>query len=441
MSEFISLSAHKLSKLLQDGQLRSVDLCKEYIERIERFEKDIKAWAYFDKKILIEKAEMADQYRKSGKPVGPLHGLPIAIKDIIGTFDMPTECGSKARKGRSMSQDSEIVNLLKISGAIIMGKTSTSEFAYFDPAETRNPHDYSRTPGGSSSGSAAAVASFMAPLSIGSQTGGSVIRPASYCGVVGFKPSFGLVSRNGVLRTSQLLDQIGWFSRNVEDTALLFKSLVKKDLYDSDTVHYSTERTFEVLNKKLDFEPKFLFYKTKSWKKIDKKSKDAFEFFLKTFKKNVVVEDTPSYFDDIVNYHKIIHETDLANNLEIYYKKFKKKLGKFLIQAIERGLSYSAKEYLQAKDFIQQSYKSYAEVFEDYYAILTPATTGVADKGLSFTGSPEFCKVWTYMGLPTISLPLLLGEKNLPLGIQMIGSKFDDMRLLSYAKWLEKSCK
>ena len=314
MSEFISQPANKLSKLLQEGQLRSVDLCNEYIERIERFEKDIKAWAYFDKKILIEKAEIADQYRKSGKPVGPLHGLPIAIKDIIGTFDMPTECGSKARKGRSMSQDSEIVNLLKTSGAIIMGKTSTSEFAYFDPAETTNPHDYSRTPGGSSSGSAAAVASFMAPLSIGSQTGGSVIRPASYCGVVGFKPSFGLVSRNGVLRTSQLLDQIGWFSHNVEDAALLFKSLVKKDLYDPDTVHYSTDRTFEILNKKMDFEPKFLFYKTKNWKKIDKKSRDAFEFFLKTFKKNVVIEDTPSYFDDIVNYHKIIHETDLANN-------------------------------------------------------------------------------------------------------------------------------
>ena len=197
----------------------------------------MKAWAHFDKKLLLEKAAESDEYRRSGKPLGPLHGIPIALKDIIGTVDMPTECGTVIRKGKSFSQNAEIVDLLLSAGAIVMGKTATSELAFLGPPKTTNPHDHARTPGGSSSGSAASVASFMAPLSIGSQTGGSVIRPASYCGVVGYKPSYGLISRNGVLKTSDKLDHIGIFGRSVEDVALLAKVLIKKDNYDLSLIH------------------------------------------------------------------------------------------------------------------------------------------------------------------------------------------------------------
>jgi len=202
MINIFSLSVEEMASKIKEGQLTSVEVCEKYIERINKFEKDIKAWAHFNKKVLLEKAADADEHRRSGKPVGPLHGVPVALKDIIGTVDMPTECGTPIRKGKSYSQNAEIVELLHSAGAIIMGKTNTSELAYLGPTKTTNPHDYSRTPGGSSSGSAASVASFMAPLSIGSQTGGSVIRPASYCGVVGYKPSYGLISRNGVLKTS-----------------------------------------------------------------------------------------------------------------------------------------------------------------------------------------------------------------------------------------------
>jgi Asp-tRNA(Asn)/Glu-tRNA(Gln) amidotransferase A subunit family amidase len=186
---------------------------------------------------------------RSGKPLGPLHGLPIAVKDIFGTYDMPTECGTVFRKKMSASQDSEVVNLLKNAGAIIMGKTVTAELAYIHPGKTTNPHDYSRTPGGSSSGSAAVIASQMAPLSIGSQTGGSIIRPASYCGVVGYKPSYGLISRSGVLKTSEKLDTIGVFGKSVEDVALLAKSLIKKDLYDPATIHFAADNMLEVCKK------------------------------------------------------------------------------------------------------------------------------------------------------------------------------------------------
>ena len=271
MTDIFSLSLEELAKKIKDAELTSVEVCEKYIERINKFEKDVKAWAHFDKKVLLEKATEADDHRRSGKPVGLLHGVPIAVKDIIGTVDMPTECGTVIRKGKSYSQNAEIIDLLHASGAIVMGKTATSELAYLGPPVTTNPHDKNRTPGGSSSGSAASVASFMAPASTGSQTGGSVIRPASYCGVVGYKPSYGLISRNGVLRTSYSLDQIGMFGRKVEDVAMLAKVLIKKDKYDAATIHYSTENILSETKKGPIFEPKFIFYKTDHWKIIDKK--------------------------------------------------------------------------------------------------------------------------------------------------------------------------
>ena len=287
MINIFSLSTNELVAKMRDGQISSVEVCKAYIARIDKFEKDVKAWNFFDKKILLEKAEEADDYRKSGKPLGSLHGLPIAVKDIFGTIDMPTECGTVFRKKMSASQDSEVVNLLKNAGAIIMGKTVTAELAFIHPGKTTNPHDYSRTPGGSSSGSAAAIASQMAPLSIGSQTGGSIIRPASYCGVVGYKPSYGLISRSGVLKTSEKLDTIGVFGKSVEDVALLAKTLIKKDIYDSSTVHFAADNMLEECKKGPIFEPKFIFYKTDNWKNIHKESKDAFDFFIKKFQKNI----------------------------------------------------------------------------------------------------------------------------------------------------------
>ena len=439
MTDIFSLKVEELAAKIKDAQISSVEICERYIERINKFEKDIKAWAHFDKKVLLEKASEADDHRKSGKPLGPLHGIPVAVKDIVGTVDMPTECGTVIRKGKSYSQNAEIVDLLLNAGAIVMGKTATSELAYLGPPKTTNPHDYSRTPGGSSSGSAASVASFMAPLSIGSQTGGSIIRPASYCGVVGYKPSYGLISRNGVLKTSNTLDHIGMFGRTVEDVALLAKILIKKDKHDPATIHYSAEKILEETKKGPLFEPKFIFYKTDFWKIIDKKSRESFEYFIKSFK-NIEVFDTPSYFKDIHRYHQIIHETDLANNFSVYYKKYKSKLSKFMQSAIAKGNKYSAKEYAEAIDFKKQSYDSYQEVFEDYHGVITPSSPGVAPKGLTNTGTAEFNKVWSYLGTPCISLPLLEGENKLPLGVQLVGDRYDDHRFLGVAKWLEKEC-
>ena len=440
MKDLCFLSASEIAKGVIAGEFSCEDVAKSLIARADEFEKTVKAWEFLDKDFVLQKAIDADDQRKLGRPTGPLHGVPIGVKDIFGTNDMPTRCGTNLVGGAHTKNDAQVVTSLRNSGGLIMGKTVTTEFAYFDPGKTTNPHDETRTPGGSSSGSAAAVASFMAPLAIGSQTGGSVIRPASYCGVVGYKPSYGLISRNGVLKTSEKLDHIGVFGRSVEDVALLAKILIKKDNYDTATVHYSSDEMLAETKKGPLFDPKFIFYKTDHWKLLGKKSREAFEYFIKSFKNNIEVFDTPSYFKDIHKYHQIIHETDLANNFSLYYKKYKKKLSKYMQDAISKGNKHSAKEYAEAIDFMKRSYESYKEVFEDYHGVLSPSSPGVALKGLKSTGTAEFNKVWSYLGTPCISLPILQGENNLPLGVQLIGAKYDDQRFLGVANWLEKEC-
>ncbi len=435
------LSALEIIEKTKKGEISSVEVAKSFIDRIEKFENKIKAWAFFDKKFFLEKAQEKDEWRLSGKPLGPLHGLPVAIKDIFKTEDMPTQYGTPIRENYQSRDDAKVVSILRSAGAIIMGKTVTTELAYFDPGKTTNPHDYSRTPGGSSSGSAAAVASFMAPIAIGSQTNGSTIRPASYCGVVGYKPTYGLVSRDGALAQSFLLDQVGVIARNVEDVALCSSVIIKKDLEDKSTISYPTEDFLNRVQAKPFFEPQLIFIATSKWKNLDDDAKKDFEKFLKKIDKQVTIYSNPSYFEKIFDYHKIIHETDMAYNFLSTYEKHKKKIGKKMIEAIERGLSYKAKDYAEAVDQMAIIYDTFKEAFHHYHAIITPATTGYAPKGLSYTGSPEFCTTWTYLGMPAITLPLIEGSAKLPLGVQLVGEKLDDTRLLQTANWLLKKIK
>lgn len=441
MSELCLLSALELSNLLFKGDIKAEDLAKSYLKRIEKFDNDVKAWAFFDPNFILKKASECDNLKIIGRPLGPLHGLPIAIKDIFGTDEMPTECGTVLRKKKYSKGDSTVVSLLKSSGAYVMGKTVTTEFAYFDPGKTTNPHDYGRTPGGSSSGSAAAVASFMTPVALGSQTNGSIIRPASYCGVIGYKPSYGLISRNGVLRQSFLLDHVGIFSRTVDDLAFISQEIIKRDTEDRSTISFASGNFLNIAKEDPPFDPRFIFFKTDMWKNLDKETIKNFEKFVKEQGSNVEIHDTPSYFKDIMKYHKIIHETDMAYAFSDYYKNYKNKLGKELVKAIERGQNYKSRDYVEAVENRDYFYKIFSEVFNDYHAILTPAASGVAPKGLKSTGSPEFSTIWTFLGMPSISLPLLSGSNNLPLGVQLVGEKFDDARLMRTANWIMKKNK
>ena len=229
------LSAAEAAGMIRDGVISSVQLVEACLARVRDVDGQIQAWAFLDPEHALAQARAADEFRLSGQPTGPLHGVPVGIKDIIDTADMPTENGSVLHAGRTPSRDATVVSLLRGAGAVIMGKTVTTEFATRTPGKTRNPHNPAHTPGGSSSGSAAAVAAGMVPLALGSQTTGSTIRPASYCGVYGFKPTHGLVPRHGMFQLSRTLDHVGLFTRSLEDVALLLEQLVAHDERDPDS--------------------------------------------------------------------------------------------------------------------------------------------------------------------------------------------------------------
>jgi Asp-tRNA(Asn)/Glu-tRNA(Gln) amidotransferase A subunit family amidase len=229
------LSACEAARLIRDGVISSEQFVEGCLARIREVEEQVQAWTFLDPEHALAQARTADAWRSEGRATGPLHGVPVGDKDIFDTADMPTENGSVLHAGRTPSRDAAAVTMLRAAGAVIMGKTVTTEFAYFSPGKTRNPHNSEHTPGGSSSGSAAAVATGMVPIALGSQTNGSVIRPAAFCGVIGFKPTHGLIPRQGVLTLSRTLDHVGLFSHTIEDIALLAEQLVGYDEGDPDT--------------------------------------------------------------------------------------------------------------------------------------------------------------------------------------------------------------
>src|SRR2546421_7337463 len=218
-------SAAEAARMIREGVVTCVELVQACLARVREIDGQVQAWTFLDPEHALAQARAADELRMSGQPIGALHGVPVGLKDIIDTADMPTENGSVLHAGRTPSRDASVVSLLRGAGGVILGKTVTTEFATRTPGKTRNPHNSGHTPGGSSSGSAAAVAAGMVPLALGSQTNGSVIRPASFCGVYGFKPTHGLIPRNGVLQLSRTLDHIGLFARSIEDLALLAEQL------------------------------------------------------------------------------------------------------------------------------------------------------------------------------------------------------------------------
>ena len=259
------MSAVQAAAAIRAGECTSEELVQACLDRIDSLEDRLGAWAHLDPEHALQQARDADLYRRSGASLGPLHGVPIGVKDIFDTKDMPTEDGTVLHAGRTPAFDATAVAFLREAGAIIMGKTVTTELAVYAPGKTTNPHDASRTPGGSSSGSAAAVAANMVPLSIGTQTNGSVIRPASYCGVYGFKPSHGLISRYRVLQQSRVLDQVGVFGRSVGDVALIAEQMMGYDERDPDMRARARPDLVGIAAQETPTRPHFAFVKTPAW--------------------------------------------------------------------------------------------------------------------------------------------------------------------------------
>jgi Asp-tRNA(Asn)/Glu-tRNA(Gln) amidotransferase A subunit family amidase len=422
---------------IRDGRISSAELVTACLDRVADVDADIQAWAFLDREHALAQAHALDEHRAHGRALGPLHGLPIGVKDIFDTSDMPTELGSPLWAGRTPRRDAAAVARLRAAGAVIMGKTITTEYAYFHPGKTRNPHDRERTPGGSSSGSAAAVAAFMVPGAIGSQTNGSVIRPAAFCGVVGFKPTHGLIPRSGALMLSRTLDHVGVMARTVEDAALLAETMVGFDEEDPDTRPLARPPFAAVAASEPPLPPRFAFVKSPAWEHAEDVTREAFAELVDVLGEQASEVELGGSFRRALDFHRTVMSVEMAHNLHRDYEQGRDQLSEPLRKLIEQGRSYTAVDYAAAVAGIAPLNASLDPVFDEYDAILTPAAPGEAPKGLA-TGNPVFCTIWTYLGAPAVTLPLLRSEAGLPIGVQLVGRRSNDARLLRTARWLVK---
>lgn len=436
MTKLNELTATDAAAQMASGEITAVQLVQACLDRISEREDDVQAWVYLDPDHALAQARAADDARKSGMGVGPLHGLPVGIKDIIDTADMPTQNGSPIFAGRRTNHDAACVAALRAAGAIIMGKTVTTELANLSPNKTRNPHNLEHTPGGSSSGSGAGVADFHIPLALGTQTGGSVIRPASFNGIYGLKPTLGLIPRGGVLLQSHMLDTLGTYGRSLDDLALLTDTLSIYDPEDAQSHAGSRGSLTDMLNQKPPQTPRLAFLRTPAWDHAEPNAQKAIEEVAASLGAQCTAENLPEPFDNIIDLHlTVMGAEDLA-----YYGQYLEAqpelLSDVLKERLEAAKSIRGDAYVKALVARETIYKSLVQLLGDYDAVLCLPSCGPAPKGFETTGSAIFNGLWTYLGVPCVSLPKLTVD-GMPMGVQLVGMRGDEGRLLRTARWLD----
>ncbi len=432
-----SLTASELIPLLQSRKVSATEVTQACLESIECNEHRLHAWAWMKPEQALAQAEAADRKLKIGGG-GKLCGIPIGIKDIFNTAEMPTQMGSPIWKGFTPGNDARVVYYLRMADAILMGKTVTAEFAVHAPGPTNNPHRLGYIPGTSSSGSAAATAAHMVPLALGTQTAGSIIRPASYCGVYGFKPSFGLVPRTAMLKTTDSLDSVGMFSRSVDDLALLF-DIVRVHGLDYPIAH-------EILNDPTrqtiaDRPWRIGLLRGPKWKEAEPYAKQALVDFGQRLADlpGVVIEtfELPSEFSQAHQIHTTIYDRALA----YYFKEefaAKTLVSSVMYDIISRGNQITLSNYNKAQS--EQNVLSHHLdniLKQDYDIIIDLSTGGEALKGLASVDRPDNCLIWTLCGVPTINLPVFTGPNGLPFGAQIYARRYNDYLLLNFARHLQ----
>lgn len=429
-----TLSATGALQKIGDGLLTSVDLVKSCLDRINETDGQLKAWAHVDGDPALARAEEMDAMRRAGRSLGLLHGLPVGLKDVIDTKDMPTERGTPIFAGRQPDADAALVERLLEAGAVILGKTVTTELAFMHPSETRNPHDQQRTPGGSSSGSAAAVAAFQVPLAVGTQTGGSVIRPASFCGTFGFKPTRGVISRRGVLRTSETLDQIGVFSRTLQDSALLADVLGGYDPLDPASFARPRPKMREGCLADVPVEPNLALFDLPYDNRMAPQAREGLAELADALGKQVERIPAPAAFAGLVDAQQIIQEHEISRNLGRVFEENWDRLSSSLQPAVERGRAVTSAQYEDALERKARAAEYFDAFFKDFDAVITLGAPGEAPPlSDGVTGDPVFCTIWTLAGLPAVTMPLLVGGNGLPIGVQLVGAVEEDDRLLRTA--------
>jgi amidase len=417
-SPLCALSATDIATQTNTGTLRCEEVAAACLARIEAREPIVKAWSFLDHDLVLRQAKALDAIAHCS----PLRGVPVGVKDVIETCDMPTEMGSPIYRGYRAKSDASCVALLRAAGALIFGKTVTCEFAGVTAGVTTNPHDPARTPGGSSSGSSAAVADFMVPLAIGTQTGGSVQRPASYCGIVGYKPTFGLINPQGVKPAAESLDTLGLMARTVEDVELSARVLTNSAplswLSAGAPIRIGVCRTY-------------------AWDTAENATQHAVENGAQRLAKAgyaVTELNLPPQFSDLVGTREVINDFERARGMAYEWQCHRQQISEGLAKSISNGIAMRRERYIDALKRVDGCRRLLRDVFADVDVLLTPSAQGEAPLGLHYSGDHRFQSIWTQLRTPAITLPTHAGPNGMPVGIQLVAPCYADDRLLAIAQ-------
>jgi Asp-tRNA(Asn)/Glu-tRNA(Gln) amidotransferase A subunit family amidase len=422
MKRLNELTATEVIRWMAQGKATSEQLVRACLERIEEREPVVRAWEYLNPEQVLAQARARDRHG----PSGPLHGVPFAIKDIIDTFDMPTCYGSPIYAGNQPRNEAACVALGRAAGGVLMGKTVTTEFANKHPGKTTNPYDPTRTPGGSSSGSAAAVADYMVPLAIGTQTTASTIRPASFCGIIGYRPTYGELSCSGVRQCAGSLDTIGLYARSFDDIALYRDVLLGIPP--------------EPLTNDLSSPPRIGFCRTPMWPRLEAYTGPLLEQGVRRLARagaQVKDVDLPPEFAEVEDAQRAISSFEFARNFAYEVLYHADRISAELRDGrIADGQRCTLERYRQARALAAHCRMLLADVFADVDVLVTAAAAGEAPVGLHSTGNAAFSAIWTTMHVPAMSLPAFTGPRGLPIGVQVIGPAGADRQLMEAARWV-----
>ena len=429
MKDLFRLGVREAQQAIATRHATAAAYTRSCLQRIWLMEEEVQAWQWLDHERAMELAELTDRRKNEGQAASPLQGLPIGIKDIFDTRGIPTEMGSPLFKGNVPKASARVVEKLEQAGGFVMGKTVTAEFAFLSPGKTRNPWNPTHTPGGSSSGSAAAVAAGFVPAALGTQTNGSIIRPAAFCGIVGFKPSQGTIANHGTLDYSPTLDQTGMFTRSVVDAAWLTSCIAE--------AQNPVSREIRALAEK----PKLAAVRSPVWTRSEEAQRRIFADNVNKLRESgaeVVETELPAAFNQAHPCLRRIMVYEAAQFFRELQARSREKISAVLNEFLDEGSSISDLVYqdaLRLRGQLQEDLSSFLKVFD---AILTPPSNGEAPAALENTGDPSFCTIWTLCGVPAITVPTGLGPQGLPLGLQIVGGYRDDDKLLAIANWCEE---
>lgn len=432
------LTATELRTLLQQDEISAEQICSSCWEVVEQNEATLKAWEHLSRDLIFENARLLDKKRQN-TPLGSLGGIPVGVKDVFNTKDYPTEMGSEIWKGFKPGNDARVVHYLREDDGLIFGKTVTAEFAvhYLPSGKTTNPHNSKYIPGTSSSGSAAAVAAKMVPVSLGTQTAGSIIRPASYCGVYGFKPTFGTVPRTGVLKTADTLDTIGCFANSTDDLKLVF-NVIRVNGTDYPFVYNNLKPDFSL---QTDQKLRIGYIIDGLWvfDEFPQYSKDALLCFLDKLRKQnqFVIEKIilDNIFNEIHHCHSLIYDKGLAYYFNNEFRNSQSALSDLILQSIENGGRISSHEFHEALQRQVEIRDVVSRQLQEFDIILCLSTSG--EPPLCGNNElPDLCLIWTFLGNPSLSIPLFRGPNNMPFGLQIVAAKYDDFKLLEFAQFI-----